>query len=570
MLVSKLYAPTLREVPSEAEIPSHKLMLRAGYMRKSATGMYSYLPLAQRVLRKIEDIIREEMDAKGGQEILMPIVQPAEIWQQSGRWEVYGAEMWRLKDRHGHEYCLGPTHEEMITTLAHMDVNSYRQLPLNLYQIQDKFRDERRPRFGLMRSREFIMKDAYSFDRDEAGLEKSYQDMYDAYTNIFNRCGLYFRPVEADSGAIGGSGSHEFMVLADSGEAEISYCTACDYAANTEKAELNVLEAAPEKALPREKVVTPDCKTIADVCAYLKAPIEKSIKAVAYKSDKGLILCFVRGDHEVNEIKVINTCGVNELEMAPVEMLTDAGTVGGYMGPCGLDPEKAIVVCDQTVMKMHNFCCGANEEGYHFINVNPERDFVPAFVADIRLMQEGDPCPRCGHTISKARGIEVGQVFKLFTKYSEAMNATYLDENGKPNPMYMGCYGIGVGRTMAAAVEQNNDKDGIIWPVEIAPYHVIIVPINIKDEAVREKAFAIYHELQQAGVEVILDDRDERPGVKFKDADLIGYPVRIVLGKKTLEQGEIEVKVRKTGAIHMLAAEDYVGGVKQILAELKK
>ena len=530
MLVSKLYAPTLREVPAEAEIPSHKLMLRAGYMRKSATGMYSYLPLAQRVLQKIETIIREELNAIDSQEILMPIVQPAEIWQQSGRWDVYGAEMWRLKDRHGHDYCLGPTHEEMITTLAHMDVNSYRQLPLSLYQIQDKFRDERRPRFGLMRSREFIMKDAYTFDKDEEGLNKSYQDMYDAYSKIFTRCGLTFRPVEADSGAIGGSGSHEFMVLADSGEAEISYCTQCDYAADTEKAELNLIEASAEAELPKEKVATPDCKTIADVCAYLKSPVEKSVKAVAYQSEKGLILCFV----------------------------------------CGIDPEKAIVVCDQSVMKMHNFCCGANEEGYHFINVNPGRDFTPAFVADIRLMQEGDPCPRCGGKIAKARGIEVGQVFKLFTKYSEKLNATYLDENGKANPMYMGCYGIGVGRTMAAAVEQNNDKDGIIWPVEIAPYHVIVVPINIKDEAVKEKAFAIYNELKKAGIEVILDDRDERPGVKFKDADLIGYPVRVVIGKKTLDNGQIEVKARKTGNVQMLPADDFVDGIRTVLEELKK
>ncbi|HBX75396.1 MAG TPA: proline--tRNA ligase [Acidaminococcaceae bacterium] len=570
MLVSKLYAPTLREVPAEAEIPSHKLMLRAGYMRKSATGMYSYLPLAQRVLQKIETIIREELNAIDSQEILMPIVQPAEIWQQSGRWDVYGAEMWRLKDRHGHDYCLGPTHEEMITTLAHMDVNSYRQLPLSLYQIQDKFRDERRPRFGLMRSREFIMKDAYTFDKDEEGLNKSYQDMYDAYTNIFNRCGLSFRPVEADSGAIGGSGSHEFMVLADSGEAEISYCTQCDYAADTEKAELNLIEAPAEDALPKEKVSTPDCKTIADVCAYLKAPVEKSIKAVAYQSEKGLILCFVRGDHEVNEIKVINTCGVNNVEMAPAEMLASAGTTGGYMGPCGLDPEKVIIVCDQSVMQMHNFCCGANEEGYHFINVNPGRDFTPTYVADIRLMQEGDPCPHCGGRIAKARGIEVGQVFKLFTKYSEKLNATYLDENGKAKPMYMGCYGIGVGRTMAAAVEQNNDKDGIIWPVEIAPFHVIVVPINIKDETVKVKAFSIYNTLKKAGIEVILDDRDERPGVKFKDADLIGYPVRVVIGKKTLDNGQIEVKIRKYGETRMLSADDYVEGIKDLLEELKK
>ncbi|MDY2870717.1 MAG: proline--tRNA ligase [Succiniclasticum sp.] len=434
MLVSKLYAPTLREVPAEAEIPSHKLMLRAGYMRKSATGMYTFLPLAQRVLKKIEAIIREEMEAAGAQEILMPVLQPSELWKQSGRWDAYGGEMWRIKDRHGHDYCLGPTHEEMITFLAQMDVNSYRQLPLNLYQIQDKFRDERRPRFGLMRSREFIMKDGYSFDVDEAGLDKAYEKMYQAYTNIFQRCGLVFRPVEADSGAIGGNGSHEFMVLADSGEAEICYCTQCNYAADTEKAELHPLESAPEELKEKEKVATPDCKTIQAVCDYLKAPVEKSVKAVAYTSAKGLILCFVRGDHEVNETKVVNTVGVPEIEMAPAEELAAAGTHGGYMGPCGLDPKKVIIVCDATVMNMHNFCCGANEEGYHWINVNPGRDFTPTYVADIRLMQEGDPCPHCGGTIAKARGIEVGQIFKLRDKYSASMGATILDETGNRFP----------------------------------------------------------------------------------------------------------------------------------------
>ncbi|MCI2098270.1 MAG: proline--tRNA ligase [Succiniclasticum sp.] len=570
MLVSKLYAPTLREVPAEAEIPSHKLMLRAGYMRKSATGMYTFLPLAQRVLKKIEAIIREEMEAAGAQEILMPVLQPSELWKQSGRWDAYGGEMWRIKDRHGHDYCLGPTHEEMITFLAQMDVNSYRQLPLNLYQIQDKFRDERRPRFGLMRSREFIMKDGYSFDVDEAGLDKAYEKMYQAYTNIFQRCGLVFRPVEADSGAIGGNGSHEFMVLADSGEAEICYCTQCNYAADTEKAELHPLESAPEELKEKEKVATPDCKTIQAVCDYLKAPVEKSVKAVAYTSAKGLILCFVRGDHEVNETKVVNTVGVPEIEMAPAEELAAAGTHGGYMGPCGLDPKKVIIVCDATVMNMHNFCCGANEEGYHWINVNPGRDFTPTYVADIRLMQEGDPCPHCGGTIAKARGIEVGQIFKLRDKYSASMGATILDETGKSIPMQMGCYGIGVGRTMAAAVEQNNDKDGIIWPAQIAPYHVLIVPVNIKDDAIREKAFSVYEELTKAGLEVLLDDRDERPGVKFKDADLYGFPLRITIGKKTLDKGQIEVRTRKTGETVLLPADDFTGTVRDMLEALQK
>lgn len=569
MRVSKLYAPTLREVPAEAEVVSHQLMLRAGFMRKAAGGIYTYLPLAWRVLKKIERIVREEMDAKGSQELLMPIVQPAEIWQESGRWDVYGAEMFRLQDRHNRCFCLGPTHEEMVTTLIRGDVRSYRQLPLSVYQIQNKYRDERRPRFGLMRGREFIMKDAYSFDRDEAGLDKSYQDMYDAYTNIFMRCGLNFRPVEADSGAIGGSGSHEFMVIADSGEAEIVFCTSCDYAANVEKAELFPLEAQEEAMLTKEEVVTPDCKTIADVCAYLKLPVDHSVKAVAYNSEKGLILCFVRGDHEVNEIKVINTCGVIDLEMATEEQLAAAGTVGGYMGPVGIENKKVIVVVDATVMKMHNVCCGANKEGYHFINVNPGRDFTPTYVADIRLIQEGDPCPHCGGEVSKARGIEVGQVFKLFTKYSSALKATYLDENGKEQPMVMGCYGVGVSRTMAAAIEQNYDDNGIIWPIEIAPYHVLVVPVNTKDEASAAKAEEIYMQLKKVGLETVIDDRNERPGVKFKDADLIGYPLRVVVGPKTFTEGKLEVKIRKTGEIRYLPLDgDYVQDIKNIIAEL--
>lgn len=569
MRVSKMFAPTLREVPAEAEVVSHQLMLRAGFLRKSAGGMYNYLPLAWRVLKKIENIVREEMDASGAQELLMPIVQPAEIWQESGRWGVYGEEMFRLKDRHNREFCLGPTHEEMVTSLIRGDVRSYRQLPMNVYQIQNKFRDERRPRFGLMRGREFIMKDAYSFDRDEAGLDVSYKLMYDAYTRIFTRCGLTFRPVEADSGAIGGSGSHEFMVIADSGEAEIVYCNECDYAANVEKAEMHVIEAPEEEAKAVEEVKTPDCKTIADVCAYLNLPVDKSVKAVAFNSEKGLILCFVRGDHEVNEIKVINTVGVNEVEMAEESLLAAAGTVGGYMGPVGIDPEKTIVIVDSTVMKMHNICCGANKEGYHLLNVNPGRDFTPTYVADIRLIQEGDPCPHCGGKVSKARGIEVGQVFKLFTKYSEAMHATFLDENGKEKPMVMGCYGVGVSRTMAAAIEQNNDKDGMIWPVAIAPYEVLVVPVNTKDEASTQKAEAIYEELKKAGVEAVIDDRNERPGVKFKDADLIGYPLRVVVGPKTLAEGKIEVKVRRTGEVQMLPLDsDYIGAIKELLAKL--
>ncbi len=570
MRVSKLYAPTLREVPAEAEVISHKLMLRAGFIRKSAGGMYSYLPLAWRCLKKIENIVREEMDKAGAQEIMMPIIQPAEIWEESGRWSVYGDEMFRLKDRHSRNFCLGPTHEELVTTLVRPDVRGYRQLPLNLYQIQSKFRDERRPRFGLMRGREFIMKDAYSFDLDNAGLDVSYKSMYDAYTRIFTRCGLKFRPVEADSGAIGGTGSHEFMAIADSGEAAIVYCDKCDYAANVEKAEMAPLEAPAEELKAKEAINTPNCKTIAAVNEFLHAPIEKSVKAVAYASEKGMILCFVRGDHEVNEIKVINAAGVREVTMASPEMLEAAGTVGGFMGPVGMDNKKVIIIVDSTVMNMHNFCCGANKVDTHFINVNPHRDFEPTIVADIRMAKEGDPCPHCGGKLQEARGIEVGQVFKLFTKYSEPLKATYLDANGKEQPMVMGCYGIGISRTLAAAIEQNNDKDGIIWPVAIAPYEVIVIPVNTKDEASNTKAEEIYKALCDSGVEVIIDDRDERAGVKFKDADLIGYPMRVVVGPKTLAQGKIEVKNRQTGELTMIdVSGDYVSAIKDALGKEK-
>jgi len=568
MRVSQLYAPTLREVPAEAELISHRLMLRAGFIRKSAGGMYSYLPLAWRSIKKIETIIREEMDATGAQEIMMPILQPAEIWQESGRWSVYGQEMCRFKDRHGREFCLGPTHEELVTSLVRAEVRSYRQMPLNLYQIQSKFRDERRPRFGLMRSREFIMKDDYSFDVDEAGLDVSYKKMYDAYTNIFTRCGLNFRPVEADSGAIGGSGSHEFMAIADSGEAEIVYCNDCHYAANVEKAEFAPLAAPEEEAKPMEAVETPECKTIEAVCEYLHLPVDHSVKAVAYTSEKGLILCFVRGDHDVNEIKVINAVGVNEVEMAPAEMLAAAGTVAGFMGPVGLDPQKTIIVIDSTVMNMHNVCCGANKVDTHYINVNPQKDFHPTIVKDIRLAKEGDPCPHCGGKLSTARGIEVGQVFKLFTKYSEPLKATYLDINGKELPIYMGCYGIGVGRTLAAVIEQHNDKDGIIWPKAIAPYQVIVLPVNTKDEASNAKAEEIYNKLAAAGVETVIDDRDERAGVKFKDADLIGYPIRVVVGPKTLAKNQIEVKTRATGEVVMVDVNgDYLAEIQSLLAK---
>ncbi|MDT8901333.1 proline--tRNA ligase [Anaeroselena agilis] len=566
MRASQLYAPTLRETPAEAEVISHQLMLRAGFIRKAAGGIYNYLPLAWRVLKKIEKIVREEMDAKGGQELLMPIVLPAEMWQETGRWDVYGDEMFRLKDRHGRDFCLGPTHEEMVTTLIRDEVRSYRQLPLMLYQIQNKFRDEIRPRFGLMRGREFIMKDLYSFDRDEAGLDESYNKMYDAYSRVFTRCGLTFRPVEADPGAIGGKGSHEFMVIADSGEAAIVYCGGCDYAANVEKAELHPLEAPAEA--PAELVLkdTPGTKTIAAVAEFLGLPAAKTVKTLAYLTDKGLVFALVRGDHDVNEIKVQNAVGAIFLQMADEASLAAAGTSPGFMGPIGV--KDVIVVADATVMKMYNTVVGANEPDRHYVNVNPGRDFKPAVVADIRLIREGDPCPRCGEPVKTARGIEVGQVFKLYTKYSKALNATYLDENGQEQTIVMGTYGIGVTRTMAAAIEQNNDANGIIWPAAIAPFHAAVIPVNNADQGQRELAEKLYAELAAAGVEVVLDDRDERAGVKFKDADLIGYPLKVTIGAKAVSENKVEVKTRRGGEVHFFPAEEAVEGIKALLAKL--
>lgn len=567
MKMSNLYAPTLREVPAEAEVVSHQLMLRAGMIRKAAGGFYSYLPLAWRTLRKIEQIVREEMDAKGGQEIAMPIVQPAEIWQQTGRWDVYGDEMFRLKDRHQRDFCLGPTHEEMVTTLVKTDVRSYRQLPLMLYQIQNKYRDEIRPRFGLMRGREFIMKDLYSFDRDIAGLDISYKKMYDAYTAIFTRCGLTFRPVEADPGAIGGSGTHEFMVLADSGEAAIAYCEGCDFAANVEKAELLPIAATGEVALPLEKKSTPAQKTIQELSQFLSMPSDHLIKSMAYMTEKGPVLALVRGDHEVNEIKLSNLLDVLQLDLANENDIKNLfHSTPGYLGPVGLS--GVLVIADASVVNMVNAACGANEADQHFINVLPSRDFKVDRVADLRLIKESDPCPHCGAPVKTARGIEVGQVFKLHTKYSKALEASYLDENGQENLMVMGCYGVGVSRTMAAAIEQHHDEDGIIWPVSIAPYHVVIVPINIKDEAQMTLCNNLYEELKAAGLEVVLDDRDERSGVKFKDADLIGYPLRVTIGPKALKENVVDVKVRRTKESYLYPMGEHIASICQLFGTL--
>ena len=570
MRATNLYAPTLRNTPAEAEIASHRLMYRAGLIRKSAGGMYSYLPLAWRTIRKIEQIIREEMDAAGGQEIMMPILQPSELWEESGRWGAYGAEMIRVKDRHDREFCMGPTHEEMITALVRDELRSYKQLPVLLYQIQDKFRDERRPRFGVMRSREFIMKDLYSFDKDVEGMNESYRKMSVAYTNIFTRCGLDFRAVEADSGAIGGGHSEEFTVLAPEGESRIACCDACSYAASDEKAALRPIDAPDEAELPLEKVATPHTSTIALLAEYLKIPVEKTIKAVAYQTeDDTLILAFLRGDHEVNEVKLVNAVpGACELRMADEDAIRAVGGCPGFMSPIGVKEGTHIVV-DETAMRMHNAVSGANEADFHYMNVNPKRDFGAVTVADIRLVEEGDACPVCeqGH-LHIGRGIEAGQIFALGTKYSAAMGATFLDEAGKAQPLQMGCYGIGVGRTMAAAIEQNHDEHGIIWPRAIAPYEVVVVAVNAKVEEQLAYAEEIYEELRAAGVDVLLDDRRERAGVKFNDCDLIGYPVRIAIGPKTLENGSIEVKIRRTGELVNFARDTYLKGVQDMLAAL--
>ncbi|MDU2410097.1 proline--tRNA ligase [Veillonella sp.] len=572
MLATKLYAPTLREVPSDADVVSQQLMLRAGFMRKTANGLYSFLPLGWRSIKKIEAIVREEMDRASAQEIMMPILQPAEIWKESGRWKAYGAEMMRINDRHDNEFCLGPTHEEMITTLVKNEINSYRQLPVNLYQIQSKFRDERRPRYGLMRSREFIMKDAYSFDVDEAGLEESYKSMYDAYTRIFNRCGLTFRPVEADSGAIGGSGTHEFMAIAEAGEADIVYCTKCDYAANIEIGKPGIIKQDEEALQELSVVDTPNASTIEAVAEMLNLPLHKTIKAVVFSIDGKVVLAIVRGDHEVNEVAVQHAVlGSVEPEMATSEELEKVGLTAGFISPVGLQQtDEFAIVVDESVMETYNVCGGANKKDAHYVNINPKRDFNVAdiIVAPIRLITKDDVCPKCGGALEHAKGIEVGQVFKLGTKYSEALQATFLDQNGRPNPMIMGCYGIGVSRTLAAAIEQYHDENGIIWPRSIAPFEAVIVPINAKDEALMSTSHTIYTALQDAGVDVLLDDRKDRAGVKFKDADLIGYPLRITVSKNTLENNEVEIQIRKSGEALPCAIDSVATKVAELLQNL--
>ncbi|MGI6143101.1 MAG: proline--tRNA ligase [bacterium] len=576
MRMSQMFAPTLREVPAEAETISHQYLLRAGMIRKIAAGIYSYLPLAQRVLQKIEGIVREEMDKQGGQELLMPTLQPAELWEESGRWDVYGKELFRLQDRHGRDYCLGPTHEEVITDLVRREVSSYRQLPLLLYQIQTKCRDEIRPRFGLIRGREFTMKDLYSFDKDEEGLAVSYQKMYYAYSAIFRRCDLEFRVVEADSGAIGGSDSHEFVVIAETGESEIAYCDKCDYAANVERAvaagDLEDSTSEPRREL--ELVDTPGVTSISDVAAFLTVDPKRLIKTLIYlaidKEEYYPVAVLLRGDREVNEIKLQNYLGCLHLALADADTVQEiTGAPVGFAGPVGLKGVR--IIADGEVPYIVNGVCGANRADSHWINVNPGRDCVLTEVTDIRKVVAGDRCSRCGNALKTTRGIEVGHIFKLGTKYSEAMGATFLDEKGNKKPFVMGCYGIGIPRTMAAAIEQNHDEKGIIWPMPIAPYQVVVVPVNSRIKEQMELAEKLYNTMQGFGIEVVLDDRDERAGVKFNDADLIGFPLRITIGSRSLKEGKVEIKKRRTGEVILVETENVVTTVQELIkAEMGK
>lgn len=577
MRLSKMYVRTLRELPAEAEIPSHILLLRTGMIRKLASGIYGFMPLGWRSLHKIENIIREEMDKSGAQEILMSAIQPAELWEESGRWSAYGPELWRIKDRNGRDFCLGPTHEEIFTDIVRDGVSSYRQLPLNLYQIQHKYRDEARPRFGLMRSREFIMKDAYSFDKDQEGLDKSYDDMYDAYTRIFTRCGLTFRPVEADSGAIGGNASHEFTALSEVGESDIAYCESCSMAANVEKAACRDAEPSPESEamLELQEVHTPGTKTIEEVAGFLNIDKTKTIKALLFekydedgKAD-GYVAAFVRGDRDLNMIKLVNALNIPEhaIAFADESKLEAAiGAVGGFTGPIGL--HDCTVVVDSELVGLKNLCAGACKLDHHILNVNYGRDYEGDIVTDLKVLKEGDPCPVCGAPIKHTRGIEVGQVFKLGTKYSKAMNAIYKDENQQDHPLVMGCYGIGVSRTLAAVIEQHHDEDGIIWPVSVAPYHVIVTLVKPKDEEQAKLAEEIYQSLLVAGVEAVIDDRDERPGVKFKDADLLGFPIRITVGKRAVE-GIVEYKLRRDSEKSELSVAEAIENAIKLVNEEK-
>lgn len=551
MKASQTFLATLKEAPADAEVVSHQLMVRAGLIRKLSAGIYNYLPLGLKVIRKVENIIREEMNRAGAIELLMPIVQPAELWQETGRWEKMGPELLRIKDRHERDFLIQPTSEEVITDLARTEIKSYKQLPVNFYQIQTKFRDERRPRFGIMRGREFSMKDAYSFDRDVEGLKRSYALMFDAYVRIFQRMGLRFRAVAADNGAIGGSGSQEFHVIADTGEDAIVYCPNSDYAANLEAAESLALIA--KRAVPKEtiqKVSTPEQKRCEDVAQFLKVPLTQTVKSLvlAVDQDSGpakLFMLLLRGDHELNEIKVNKVPGLAAFRFASDEEIkTACHSPVGYLGPVGLSPAIQ-VLADRTVGNMCDFVCGANEAGYHLTGVNWGRDLPEPVVADIRNAVVGDPSPDGKGALEICRGIEVGHVFQLGTRYSEAMKCTYLDENGKSQPMVMGCYGIGVTRLLGAAIEQGHDEKGILWPISMAPFELVICPVGYdKSEMVRQAADELHHQLENAGIDVVLDDRGERPGAMFADWELIGVPYRLVIGERSLKEGNVEFQGR--------------------------
>lgn len=561
MKMSNMLVGTLREVPAEAEIESHKLMLRAGLMRKMAAGIYNYMPLGLKVIENVKNIVREEMNNAGAQEFLASALIPAELWQESGRWDAYGAEMFRLKDRHNRDFCLGPTHEEVFTDIVRNEIKSYKQLPLNLYQIQTKYRDERRPRFGVMRSREFIMKDGYSFDKDQEGLDLAYEKMRKAYVNIFNRCGLDAKAVAADSGAIGGSGSAEFMVKSEVGEDDVVFCTACDYAANIEKAPSTPEHGEKEELMEVEKVETPAVKSIEDLAKFFECSPKKIAKTLIFQADDKVVAVVLRGDREANEVKIANAIGeVIELEMASEEAVKEAtGAAVGFAGPMGIKVDMLLV--DQEVANMYNFIIGANETDMHLKNVNYGRDFE-GIVGDFRNVTIGEKCPECGKEITISRGTEVGHIFKLGTKYSESMGATFIDEDGKAKPFIMGCYGIGVTRTVASIIEQHNDENGIIWPLEVAPYHVSVIPANVKNEEQATKAEEIYNELRRMGVEALLDDRKERAGVKFKDSELMGIPMRITVGKM-IGEGQVEFKLRNGGEVETLSIEEVYNRVRE-------
>ncbi|MEF3254083.1 MAG: proline--tRNA ligase [Deferribacterales bacterium] len=563
MRLSKYFAPTSREDPADAEVVSHKLMVRAGMIRKVAAGIYNYLPLGLVAIRKVENIIRKYMNEAGAIEVLMPAVVPAELWQESGRWYVYGKELLRLKDRHNRDFCIGPTHEEVVTDIVRNDVKSYKDLPVTLYQIQTKFRDEVRPRFGLMRGREFIMKDAYSFDTNDEGAEKSYRAMYDAYCKIFEACGLKYKVVEADTGAIGGNFSHEFMVTADTGEDFVISCDSCDYAANIEKAPV-VDEWPNDEEVEKDivKIETKNMKTVADVAKFLGVPESKVVKTMILKAGDDIVAVMIRGDHELNLAKVKNFLNAPFVEFAtPEEIIKATNGPLGFSGPIGINVK---VYADNALKGMKNYVVGGNEKDIHLVNVNHTRDFKVEAFSDFINAKPGDKCYKCGGNYVITKGIEVGHIFKLGTKYSKSMKAIYLDKEGKQQYMVMGCYGIGVGRTVAAAIEQNHDEKGIIWPIQIAPFEVAVLPLNDDNEDVVNLAETIYLKLQKKGIDVVIDDRKERAGVKFNDADLIGYPIRVNIGKKTLENGEVEIVIRKTGEKILCKKDDALMKIMEI------